>query len=99
FKERVGRGHLGLLASLLRPEGKALLITEEEGRLMPQMGHDAPGMDERLPLLPAGFGALLQEYFAVVGVPRGWGGVSDLPSAVRPGRSYHVMGWVLTPKA
>jgi len=95
FKLRVARGHLLLLARLLRPGGAAALVVEDEGRLAPQQGQESQGLDAPLPLLPEGFGALVEEFFAPVEPPRGWEWVSDLPSAVRAGRTYHVMGYLL----
>ncbi len=95
FKQRVARGHLLLLARLLRPTGTAALIAEDEGRLTPQQGQEAPGMDTPLPLLPEGFDALVEEVFTPMEPPRGWEWISDLPSAVRAGRTYHVTGYVL----
>jgi hypothetical protein len=97
FKQRVAHGHLLLLARLLRPEGSAVLIAEDAGRLMPQSGQATQVTAELLPLLPAHFGQLVGEVFSPLAAPRGWVWTSDLPSAVRPGRSYHVTGWVLAP--
>ncbi len=98
FKERVARGHLLLLARLLRPTGSAVLIAEDEGRLVPQTGQEAQELDAPLPLLPARFSRLVEQTFSLLAAPRGWEWVSDLPSAVRPGRTYHVTGWMLAPK-
>ncbi len=95
FKERVARGHLLLLARLLRPSGVAVLIAEDEGRLTPQHGQQSQGLDVPLPLLPARFSALVEEAFTPVEPARGWEWISDLPSAVRAGRTYHVTGYVL----
>jgi hypothetical protein len=95
FKLRVARGHLLLLARLLRPGGTAVLITEDEGWLTPQQGQDAPGLDAPLPLLPEGFDGLIEEAFTQVEPARGWEWISDWPSAVRAGRTYHVRGWLL----
>jgi hypothetical protein len=97
FKLRVARGHLLLLARLLRPAGVAALITEDEGRLVPQMGQESQGADAPLPLLPERFGALVEELFAQVAPLRGWEWISDWPTAVRAGRTYHVMGYLLRP--
>ena len=95
FKERVARGHLLLLARLLRPSGVAVLIAEDEGRLTPQHGQASQGLDAPLPLLPAGFDTLIEASFTQLEPVRGWEWISDLPSAVRAGRTYHVTGWVL----
>lgn len=98
FKERIARGHLLLLARLLRPTGTAVLIAEDQGRLVPQTGQESQELDAPLPLLPASFSQLVEETFALLAAPRGWEWISDLPSAVRPGRTYHVTGWLLAPK-
>jgi hypothetical protein len=98
FKERVARGHLHLLARLLRPTGTGVLIAEDEGRLVPQTGQEAQELDAPLPLLPARFSQMVEETFALLAAPRGWEWISDLPSAVRPGRTYHVTGWLLSPR-
>ncbi len=98
FKLRVARGHLLLLARLLRPNGAAVLIAEDEGRLTPQQGQASQGLDAPLPLLPAGFDGLIDESFLRLWQPRGWEWISDWPSAVRPGRAYHVTGSLLMPK-
>ncbi|HEY7122887.1 MAG TPA: hypothetical protein VH540_02945 [Ktedonobacterales bacterium] len=98
FKERIAQGHLLLLARLLRPMGTAVLIAEDEGRLVPQTGQEAQHLDAPLPLLPINFSQLVEGVFSPVSAPRGWEWISDLPSAVRPGRTYHVTGWVLAPK-
>ena len=74
------------------------LIAEDEGRLTPQQGQAAPGLDAPLPLLPETFGALVEESFMLLEPPCGWEWVSDLPSAVRAGRTYHVTGHVLKPR-
>jgi hypothetical protein len=92
FKACVARGHLLLLARLLRPSGAAALIVEDEGRLTPQHGQDAPAP---LPLLPEGFAGLIEEVFTQAEPARGWEWISDWPSAVRAGRTYHVLGWLL----
>jgi hypothetical protein len=98
FKERVARGHLLLLARLLRPAGRAALITEVEGRLVPQTGQDAPGADMPLPLLPATFHQMVEEVFEPMAGWREWEWISDWPTAVRAGRTYHVTGLVVAPK-
>ncbi len=98
FKLRVARGHVLLLERLLQPTGAAVLIAEDEGRLTPQHGQESPGLDAPLPLLPAGFDGLLEESFTLEEPARGWEWVSDWPSAVRAGRTYHVRGWLLRPK-
>jgi hypothetical protein len=98
FKERVAQAHLLLLVRLLRPAGTAVLIAEDEGRLVPQTGQEAQHLDAPLPLLPTNFSQLVEGVFSPVSAPRGWEWISDLPSAVRPGRTYHVTGWVLAPK-
>jgi hypothetical protein len=99
FKERVAQGHLRLLERLLRPGGTAVLIAEDEGRLVPQTSREAQGLEAPLPLLPMNFSELVEVVFSPVFAPRGWEWVSDLPSAVRPGRTYHVTGWVLAPQS
>lgn len=98
FKLRVARGHLLLLAHLLRPAGAAALIAEDEGRLTPQQGQASQDMDAPLPLLPEGFDALIDELFMREQPARGWEWISDWPSAVRAGRTYHVTGSLLRPK-
>jgi hypothetical protein len=98
FKLRVARGHLLLLARLLRQMGVAVLIAEDEGRLTPQQGQEAQGMDAALPLLPEGFDALVEEVFTQAEPMRGWEWISDWPSAVRAGRTYHVRGYLLRPR-
>ncbi|HLV98885.1 MAG TPA: hypothetical protein VKT82_09435 [Ktedonobacterales bacterium] len=98
FKLRVARGHLLLLARLLRPTGAAVLIAEDEGRLTPQQGNDQQGLDTPLPLLPDGFDGLIEASFIRTEPARGWEWISDWPSAVRAGRTYHVTGLVLRPK-
>jgi hypothetical protein len=98
FKMRVAEGHLRLLARLLRPSGTAALIAEDEGRLTPQQGNEPPGLDAALPLLPEGFGRLIEESFTQAEPMRGWEWISDWPSAVRAGRTYHVRGYLLVPR-
>jgi hypothetical protein len=98
FKEHIAQGHLRLLARLLRSTVTAVLIAEDEGRLVPQAGQETQNLDAPLPLLPAKFNQLVEGVFSTVSAPRGWEWVSDLPSAVRPGRTYHVTGWELLPK-
>jgi hypothetical protein len=98
FKERVARGHLLLLARLLRPEGRAALITEAEGRLTPQTGQDAPGSDVPLPLLPGSFRRMVEEVFEPAAGWREWEWISDWPTAVRAGRTYRVTGAALAPR-
>ncbi len=95
FKLRVARGHLLLLARLLRPTGAGVLIAEDEGRLTPQQGQESQGLDAPLPLLPEGFDGLIEESFIQTEPPRGWEWISDWPSAVRAGRTYHVTGSLL----
>jgi hypothetical protein len=99
FKLRVARGHLLLLARLLRLTGAAVLIAEDEGRLTPQQGQESLGLDAPLALLPEGFAGLVEESFTPAEPPRGWEWISDWPSAVRAGRTYHVTGRVLRPRA
>lgn len=98
FKERVARGHLLLLARLLRLGGRAALITEVEGRLVPQAGQDAPGADAPLALLPTRFQQMVGEVFEPASGWREWEWVSDWPTAVRAGRTYRVAGAALAPK-
>jgi hypothetical protein len=98
FKERVARGHLLLLARLLRPSCRAVLITEVEGRLVPQTGQDAPGADGPLALLPASFQQMVDELFESGAGWREWEWVSDWPTAVRAGRTYRVAGTTLAPR-
>jgi hypothetical protein len=98
FKRRVARGHVLLLARLLRPNGAAVLIAEDEGRLTPQQGQESQGLDAPLSLLPEGFGELVDEAFIQTEPTRGWEWISDWPSAVRAGRTYHVLGSLLRPK-
>jgi hypothetical protein len=98
FKLRVARGHLLLMARLLRPNGAAALIAEDEGWLMPQQGQESQGLDAPLPLLPERFDGLIEEAFIQTEPLRGWEWISDWPSAVRAGRTYHVIGLVLRPK-
>ncbi len=98
FKLRVARGHLLLLARLLRPSGAAALIAEDEGRLTPQQGQESQGLDAPLPLLPEGFAGLVEESFTQAEPARGWEWISDWPSAVRAGRTYHVTGYMLKPR-
>ncbi len=98
FKLRVARGHLLLLARLLRPEGTAVLVAEDEGRLTPQQGQESQGLDAPLPLLPVGFNGLIDESFIHTDPARGWEWISDWPSAVRAGRTYHVQGHLLRPR-
>ncbi|HEY7346723.1 MAG TPA: hypothetical protein VH599_00295 [Ktedonobacterales bacterium] len=124
FKLRVARGHVLLLARLLRPSGRAaratngsenaeaqprqaalpggvaVLIAEDEGRLTPQQGQEALGLDAPAPLalLPDGFDGLVEELFTRAEPARGWEWISDWPSAVRAGRTYHVRGYVLKPR-
>jgi len=99
FKGRVARGHLLLLSRMLRPAGRAVLIAEDEGRLVPQQGSAAAQLDAPLPLLPATFEQMVGEIFAPLAPARGWEWVSDWPTAIRAGRTYHVRGWLLAPKA
>ncbi|HEU5366898.1 MAG TPA: hypothetical protein VFU69_00475 [Ktedonobacterales bacterium] len=98
FKLRVAEGHLRLLARLLRPNGTAVLIAEDEGRLTPQQGQESQGLDAPLPLLPEGFDRLIEESFIQTEPMRGWEWISDWPSAVRAGRTYHVRGYLLRPR-
>ena len=98
FKERVARGHVLLLARLLRETGRAALITEAEGRLVPQMGQDAPGADVPLALLPASFQQVVAESFESALAWREWEWISDWPTAIRAGRTYRVTGAALRPR-
>jgi len=68
---------------------------EDEGRLTPQHGQEGPAP---LPLLPEGFDGLIEESFTQAEPARGWEWISDWPSAVRAGRTYHVLGWLLRPR-
>ncbi len=98
FKQRVAWGHMLLLRRLLRPTGVAVLIAEDEGWLTPQQGQESQGLDAPLPLLPEGFDGLVEALFTREGPVRGWEWISDWPTAIRAGRTYHVLGYLLRPR-
>lgn len=102
FRQRIARAHLSLLASLLAPEGAAILASDRTGYLLPpKSGHHARDPREALAVLPGDVLAIpddLAARFAVVGRPRVWEWLVTAPDATNFGRMYEAVGVVLRPQ-
>lgn len=99
FRRRVTLAHLALLASLLAPEGAAILASDRTGYLLPpKSGHHARDPRETLVVLPTEVLAIpddLAARFSVVGAPRTWEWLVSAPDAANYGRMYEAVGVVL----
>lgn len=101
FRRRIALSHLDLLATLLAPEGAALLVSDRVGTLLPpRAGPHARDPRERLDVLPPKVLAVpddLAARFTLVGAPREWEWTVNAPDATHPGRAFIVFGAVLRP--
>lgn len=101
FRRRIALAHLSLLASLLAPEGVAILATDRTGYLLPpKSGHHARDPRETLTVLPADVLAIpgdLAARFQLVGKPRAWEWLVTAPDAANFGRMYEAVGAILRP--
>lgn len=101
FRRRIAQAHLSLLASLLAPEGAALLATDRTGYLLPpKSGPHAREPRESFPVLPAETLAIpadLAQRFTVEGRPQSWEWLVTAPDATNFGRMYEAVGAVLKP--
>ena len=99
FRRRVALAHLALLASLLAPEGAAILATDRTGYLLPpKSGPHARDPRETLTVLPSDVLAIpddLTARFHLVGKPRTWEWLVTAPDAASFGRMYEAVGMVL----
>ncbi|HET9979188.1 MAG TPA: hypothetical protein VFQ32_02005 [Ktedonobacterales bacterium] len=101
FRRRIALAHLALLASLLAPEGAALLATDRTGYLLPpKSGPHARDPRETLVVLPPDVLAIpgdLSARFQLVGKPRAWEWLVTAPDAANFGRMYEAVGAILRP--
>jgi hypothetical protein len=101
FRRRIAQAHLSLLASLLAPEGAAILATDRTGYLLPpKSGHHARDPRETLAVLPDDALAVpgdLAARFTLVGRPQSWEWLVTTPDATNFGRMYEAVGAVLRP--
>lgn len=101
FRRRIALAHLALLASLLAPEGAAILASDRTGYLLPpKSGHHAHDPRETLTVLPPAVLAIpddLAPRFQLVGQPRAWEWLVTAPDADHFGRMYEAVGVVLRP--
>lgn len=101
FRRRIALAHLALLASLLAPEGAALLATDRTGYLLPpKSGLHARDPRETLVVLPPDVLAIpgdLAARFQLVGKPRAWEWLVTAPDAANFGRMYEAVGTILRP--
>ncbi len=99
FRRRVALAHLSLLASLLAPEGAAILATDRTGYLLPpKSGPHARDPRETLTVLPSDVLAIpddLAARFHLVGSPRAWEWLVTAPDAANFGRMYEAVGVAL----
>ena len=99
FRRRVALAHLALLASLLAPEGAAILATDRTGYLLPpKSGPHARDPRETLTVLPNDVLAIpddLTARFQLVGKPHTWEWLVTAPDAANFGRMYEAVGAVL----
>ena len=103
FRRRIALAHLALLASLLAPEGAAILATDRTGYLLPpKSGPHARDPRETLVVLPSDVLAIpgdLAARFELVGKPQAWEWLVSAPDAANFGRMYEAVGAVLRPSA
>ncbi|HEU5349829.1 MAG TPA: hypothetical protein VFU63_14560 [Ktedonobacterales bacterium] len=101
FRRRIALAHLSLVASLLAPEGAAILATDRTGYLLPpKSGPHARDPRETLTVLPSDVLAIpddLAAHFAPVGKPHRWEWLVSAPDAANFGRMYEAVGMVLRP--
>jgi len=99
FRRRIALAHLSLLASLLAPEGAAILATDRTGYLLPPKGGPhARNPRESLAVLPADALAIpddLAARFSLVGKPRTWEWLVTAPDTTNFGRMYEAVGVVI----
>jgi hypothetical protein len=99
FRRRVALAHLALLASLLAPEGAAILATDRTGYLLPpKSGPHARDPRETLVVLPPDVLPIpgdLATRFQLVGKPRAWEWLVTAPDAANFGRMYEAVGAIL----
>lgn len=92
FRRRVTLAHLDLIGALLAPEGRALLITDVTGYLLPPHGgRHAGSAPESLPVLPPEALTLPDDVaarFELVAPMRTWRWLVSAPDAASPGRAY-----------
>ncbi|MBE3559029.1 MAG: hypothetical protein IMW89_07375 [Ktedonobacteraceae bacterium] len=95
FRIRIINAHLHLLRTLLDQGGMAVLISDTHGFVF--KAHSAEGEPQQrrtIPLVPRIFSELVHNVFTVVDELH-WEWITDLPQQDRPGRGYHVAGFLL----
>ena len=99
FRRRIALAHRSLMASLLAPEGAAILASDRTGYLLPpKSGHHARDPRETLTVLLADVFAIpddLTPRFQLVDSPRTWEWLVSAPDAANFGRMYEAVGVVL----
>lgn len=101
FRRRIALAHLSLIASLLAPDGAALLTSDVTGYLLAPGGGPHRGGDEAFEMLPRtvlDLEADLAPRLVRVGEPRHWRWLVSAPEGEMPGRAYDAMGVVLRPR-
>jgi hypothetical protein len=98
LRRRIALAHLDLMASLLAPEGAAVLISDETGYLLAPTGErHGEQAREALPLLSGvlDLSADLAGRFTLLGPWRRWEWQVSQPTPSQPGRAYAVIGVLL----
>lgn len=98
LRRRIALAHLDLMATLLAPEGAAVLISDETGYLLAPTGGRREGQTREALSLLSGvldLPADLAGRFTHIGPLRRWEWQVSAPAPSQPGRAYAVVGALL----